>query len=107
MVRTRKDRIKWTEEMNNFLLERKKKALTISRSDQAPRKENGRRKGCMCIMKELWGNRKYANLQLTSQNLRDQASRLQKMLGNVNELNNLGSGNTEGRQQEQRMESKT
>ena len=69
MLRTRKDRIKWTEEMNNFLLKRKKKALTISRSDQAPRKEIGKKKGYMCVMKELWGNREYANLQLTSQNL--------------------------------------
>lgn len=55
--------------MNNFLLKRKKKALTISRSDQAPRKEIRKRKGYMCVMKELWGNKKYANLQLTSQNL--------------------------------------
>ncbi|KAK2572800.1 hypothetical protein P5673_001787 [Acropora cervicornis] len=59
MVRMRKDRIKWTEEMNNFLLEFKKKALTISRSDQAPRKENGRRKGCMCIMEDLWDDSEY------------------------------------------------
>ena len=56
MVSMRKDRIKW---FFNFLLEFKKKALTISRSDQAPRKENGRRKGCMCIMEDLWDDSEY------------------------------------------------
>ena len=105
MVRMRKDTIKWTEEMNNLLLERcKKKALTISRSDQAPRKENGRRKGFMYIMK-LSDNSEYANFQLRSQNLRDQASRLEKTLGNATELivNKWGVGNIERRQQEQRL----
>ena len=60
----------------------------------------------MCIMKELWCDGEYANLQLTSQNLRDQAARLEKTLGNVTKLivNHLGAGNTEGRQREQRME---
>ena len=72
--------------MNNFLWECKKKALTIIRSDQAPRKENGRKKGYMCIMKELWDDSEYGNLQLTEQNLRDQASRLEKTLGNVTEV---------------------
>lgn len=61
----------------------------------------------MCIMKELWDDSEYANLQLTSRNLRDQASRLETTLGNVTELivNNLGAVTTKGRQQEQRMES--
>ena len=47
------------------------------------------------------------NLQLASQNLREEASRLEKTLGNVTKLivNNLGAGNIEGRQQEQGMES--
>ena len=58
-------------------------------------------------MKELWDDSEYAHLQLTSQNLRDQASRLEKTLRNVTELidKNLRVGYTEERQQEQQTES--
>ena len=65
-------------------------------------------KGYMCIMKELWDESEYGNLQLTEQNLRDQASRLEKTLGNVTEVivNNVGRENIEERQQEQQRESK-
>ena len=61
----------------------------------------------MCIMKELSDDSEYANFQLRSQNLRNQASRLEKTLGNVTELivNKWGVGNTKRRQQEQLMES--
>lgn len=49
----RVSRLKWTEEMKNDLLECKRKALAISTSAEAPRKEYGRNKGYMSIMKEL------------------------------------------------------
>ena len=60
-----------------------------------------------CVSWKICGTTANTNLQLASQNLRDQASRLEKTLGNVSKLivNNLGAGNIEGRQQEKRMES--
>ena len=39
----------------------------------------------MKIMKELWDELGYAEMHLTSQNLRDQAARLEKRSGNVRE----------------------
>ena len=41
--------------------------------------ENGRKKGCIEVMKDLWNDRGYGHLEFKSQNLRDQASRLEKM----------------------------
>ena len=53
----------------------------MSRSDQAPRKEKGRRKGRVCIMKVLWDDNAYVNLQLTSQNLRDRMKHQPNVIG--------------------------
>ena len=63
-------RMKWTEEMNNMLLECKKKAISLTTSDNPPRTENGRKKGYMNVMKDLWEETEYRHLELTSQNLR-------------------------------------
>ena len=70
-------RIKWTEGMNNFLLDCKSKAKMLAESENPPRLENGRKKGYMRLMKELWDDLGYGELELTSQNLRDQAARLE------------------------------
>ena len=63
-------RMKWTEEMNNMLLECKQKAISLTTSDNPPRTENGRKKGYMNVMKDLWEETEYRHLELTSQNLR-------------------------------------
>ena len=76
-------RIKGTEGMNNFLLDCKSKAKMLAKSENSPRLENGRKKGYMRIMKELWDDSGFGNLELTSQNLRDQAARLEKTMGDV------------------------
>ena len=76
-------RMKWTEEMNNVLLECKQKAISLTTSDNPPRTENGGKKGYMKIMKDLWEETEYRHLELTSQNLRDQAEKVEKTLGNV------------------------
>lgn len=76
-------RIKWTEGMNNFLLDCKSKAKMLAESENPPRLENGRKKGYMRLMKELWDDSGYGELELTSQNLRDQAARLEKTMGDV------------------------
>ena len=68
----------WTEEMTSVLLECKRKAVELTSSDNPPLQDNGRKKGYMCLMKELWEERGYEDLGLTAQNLRDQAARTEK-----------------------------
>ena len=78
----RKSKVKWTERMNNDILECKKKAKELASSENPPCNENGRKRGYVDIMKELWDGMGYAQLGLKSQNLRDQAARLKKMSNN-------------------------
>ena len=53
-------------------------------SNDPPRSWTGRMKGYMAVMKELWDKHEFANdLNLSSQNLRDQVARIEKSLGNV------------------------
>ena len=40
----------------------------------------------MKIMKDLWEEKGYEDLDFTSQHLRDQAAKLEKSLGNVTDL---------------------
>ena len=72
-------RLKWTEQMNIDCLDCKRKAQDLIASENLPVNENGRRKGYIKVMKELWEAMGYESLGLTSQNLRDQAARLEKM----------------------------
>ena len=64
--------------MNTDVLECKRKAQELVTSGNAPFNRNGRRKGYIEVMKELWEEKGYGNLGLKSPNLRDQASRLEK-----------------------------
>ena len=73
MSRKRK---KWTEQMNSDVLECKRKAMEMITSQNLPCNENGRKKGYIEVMKDLWNERGYAHLEFKSQNLPDQASRL-------------------------------
>lgn len=70
-------RIKWTEKMNSDVLQCKIRAQEIIFNDK-PLNQNGRKKGYTLVMKELWEEMGYENLGLTCQNLRDQASRIEK-----------------------------
>ena len=45
----------------------------LSSSENPPCNENGRKRGYIDVMKELCDDMGYKNLQLKSQNLRDQA----------------------------------
>ena len=56
------------------------------KSENPARLENGKKKGYMLIMKELWDEAGFENLAFTSQNLRDQAARLEKSIGDVGYL---------------------
>ena len=73
-------RIKWTEVGNHDILECKKQAQRLVNSENPPRFDNGRKKGYMGIMKQLWEEKGYGYLELTEQNLRDQAAKLEKTL---------------------------
>ena len=72
--RSRRRRLEWTNDMNSKLLECKRKAQELAASSDPPRNLSGRKKGYMTIMKELWDESGYVELEVTSQNLRDQAS---------------------------------
>ena len=64
--------------MNEDVLECKRKAQELITSDRAPVNGNGRKKGYIEVMTDLWNAKGYGHLGLKSQNLRDQASRLEK-----------------------------
>ena len=76
---SRKARVKWTEQMNKDVLQCKRKAKALTDSQNPPCNRNGRRKGYIEVMNELWNEKGYEHLELKSQNLRDQASRLEKI----------------------------
>ena len=56
--------------MNNDILEYKKKAKELGSSENPSYNENGRKRGYVDIMKELWDGMGYVQLGLKSQNLR-------------------------------------
>ena len=57
----------------------KRKALEMVASENPPGKDDGRKRGYIKMMKQLWEESGYQNLGLKAQNLRDQASRLEKL----------------------------
>lgn len=64
--------------MNFDLLECKRNAQELASSDNAPRNKNGKKKGYIEVMTDLWNAKGYEYLSIKSQNLRDQASRFEK-----------------------------
>ena len=78
LSRSRKPKVKWTNQMNNDVLECKRRAQELVASDSAPLNRNGRKKGYIEVLKQLWEEKGYGHLALKGQNLRDQASRLEK-----------------------------
>ena len=79
-------RLKWSNEMNRDLIECRKKATQLVASNDPPRNPNGRRKGYMQLMKELWDEVGHSELGLTTENLRDHTEWLEKTVGNVREI---------------------
>ncbi|CAB3982849.1 Hypothetical predicted protein [Paramuricea clavata] len=59
-------------------------------SENPPLNENGKRRGYIKVMKELCDEQGYEYLSLSCQNLRDQAARLEKTMGDTIVIN---SGN--------------
>ena len=90
-------KVKWIERMNGDVLECKRKAKNLISSVNPPRNTTGRKKGYIEVMADIWKDKGYGYLGLKSQNLRDQASRLEKMEREQNYTRNtstlLESGN--------------
>ena len=84
-------RLKWTEQMYLDCLDCERKAQDLVVSENPPVNENGRRKGYIKVMHDLWQARGYEQLGLTSQNLRDRAARLEKVMEDTSRQSN-GNG---------------
>ena len=76
----------------------------MTKSDKPPLKEDGRKKGYMQVMNELWEEMGYENLALANQNLRDQAARLENTLDNVAETISRRMGIRENQTREENLE---
>ena len=70
-----------TNQMNNDVPECKRRAQELVASDSVPLNQNSRKKGYFEVMKQLWEEKGCGHLALKGQNLRDQASRLEKCQG--------------------------
>ena len=83
-----KQRIKWTAKMQEDVLECKRRALhEFNQTCQ-----NGKRRGYVKRMLELWIEKGYGHLGLTGQNLCDRASYLEKKLNcTTSEIGNLAT----------------
>ena len=69
-------RLKWSSDMISDLLECKKRAQELASSEEPVRNMNGRKKGYMKILKELWDDLGYAGLNLTCQSINRSYSRI-------------------------------
>lgn len=74
--------------MNCDVLECKREAIKITTPKNLPINENGQRKGHNQVMKDLWDDKGYVHYGLAGQNLRDQASRLEKMQDSSSDIIN-------------------
>ena len=69
--------------MNSVLLECKKKAKLMLEIKDPALIVGGHKKGLMEVMKELFDQAGYEHLGFSHQNLQDQATHLEKSIGNV------------------------
>ena len=69
--------------MNDALLQCKSKAVKLTKGDNSPQSENGKKSGYMSLMKDMGDEVGYGHLALSSQNLRDKAAALERTVGNV------------------------
>ena len=76
----RPGRIKWTDHMIQDLLSWKEKAIRLTNSENPPLLRNGRKKGYVSSMKELWDNLGKVGLGLSAQNLCNHAAKADRNL---------------------------
>ena len=87
--------------MNSDLLECKKKALELVKSDNPLQLDSGQKMGYMQAM--IWEEKGYIDLALTSQNLHDQAARLEKTLGSMADSLSAGIERVERQEEEESL----
>ena len=92
MSRQQRSKLKWTEQMNTDLLECKKKAMEFLKSENPPCYVNGRKKGYIQVMKDLWDKKGYEHLGLKSRNLRDQAAMLENAAAETRAIGKVSGG---------------
>ena len=68
--------------MNSDVLECKAKAKELTELQDPPRYANGKKRGYMSVLKELWDERGYFHLGLSELHLRNQAAYLERVMGN-------------------------
>lgn len=88
--------------MNAALLQCKDKAVKLTKGNNSPRNENGRKIGYMSLMKDMWDELGYGHLALSSQNLRDKAAALERIVVNV--LRGTADRTRSGRRNEKNAE---
>ena len=69
--------------MNSDVLECKAKAKELTELQDPPRYADGKKRGYMSVLKELWDERGYFHLGLSELHLRNQAAYLERVMGNV------------------------
>ena len=67
-----KTRLKWTEAMNTKFLECKREAKDFVQSKDPLRMADGKKHGYMAIMKQLWDNSEFADLNISTQESKQQ-----------------------------------
>ena len=77
-IRSQNSKRKWTDRMNADVLACKIEAIALTKLESPPLNQNGKKKGYIKLMEELWNAKGYGGLGFSSQNLRDQAARLEK-----------------------------
>ena len=72
-----REKIQWSEKMVSDLMLCKANAISTTKGENPPLKPNGRKFGYMEYMHKLWAEMGYGHLNLTAQNLSDQARRVE------------------------------
>ena len=75
-----KNKVSWSDTMINDLLWCKKEAIRVTKGENPPRKENGRKMGYMEYLYNLWNEKGYGYLNLSRQNLSDEAAQAERRI---------------------------
>ena len=76
--RSQNSKRKWTDRMNADVLACKIEAIALTKLESPLLDQNGKKRGYIKLMEELWNAKGYGGLGFSRQNLRDQAARLEK-----------------------------
>ena len=80
-------RVKWTEQMLLDAVKCKEEATALTKSNDPPRREHGRKIGYMELMMDKWNALGYGHLNISAQNLRDRVAAREKKSNHLEEEN--------------------